>query len=63
VTGVIFHLEINHVEAGRWASAYPEELVAVGKTRGQVLDECRKREPEMRRLAELLVENFLDLTH
>ncbi len=35
VRGVIFHLEINHMEAGRWASAYPDELVAVGKTRNR----------------------------
>ncbi len=63
VRGVIFHLEINLVEAGRWASAYPEELKAVGKTRDQVLDECREREPEMRRLAGVLVNNFLSLIH
>jgi GMP synthase (glutamine-hydrolysing) len=63
VRGVIFHLEINHVEAGKWASAYPDELTAVGKTRAQVLDECRARESEMKRLASLLVENFLSLIH
>jgi GMP synthase-like glutamine amidotransferase len=63
VRGIIFHLEINHIEAERWASAYPEELMAVGKTREQVLNECREREPEMRRLADLLIENFLSLTH
>ena len=62
VKGIIFHLEIDYVEAERWASAYPSELVAVGKTRGQVLKECKEREPEMMHLAELLVENFLDLT-
>jgi GMP synthase (glutamine-hydrolysing) len=63
VRGLIFHLEINHVEAGMWASAYPEELDEVGKTREQVLDECREQEQEMRILAERLVENFLDLRH
>jgi len=61
VRGLIFHLEINHVEAERWASAYPEELDAVGKTREQVLGECVEREPEMRLLAKKLIENFLDL--
>ncbi len=61
VRGVIFHLEIDHREAARWASAYPAELEAVGKTREQVLEECRAREPEMRRLAERLVDNFLAL--
>jgi GMP synthase-like glutamine amidotransferase len=63
VRGVIFHLEINHVEAGRWVSAYPDELMAVSKTRAQVLDECKARESEMKRLASLLVENFLNLIH
>lgn len=63
VRGVIFHLEIDHVEAGRWASAYPKELVAVGKTHEQVIDECRACEPEMRRLASLFVDNFLSLIH
>jgi len=61
VRGVIFHLEIDHNEAERWASAYPDELEAVGKTKAQVLDECTAAEGEMRRLAGLLVDNFLAL--
>ncbi len=61
VRGVIFHLEIDRREAGRWAKAYPAELEAVGKTREQVLKECREREPEMRELAYLLMDNFLGL--
>ncbi len=61
VRGVIFHLEIDHREADRWASAYPVELEAVGKTKAQVIEECRVREPEMRLLAERLVDNFLNL--
>jgi GMP synthase (glutamine-hydrolysing) len=61
VRGIIFHLEIDSNEAGRWASAYPAELSAVGKTREQVQKECLAREPEMRRLAERLVDNFLSL--
>ncbi len=61
VRGVIFHLEINHDEAERWASVYPDELAAVGKTKLQVLEECRMREPEMSRLAERLIDNFLSL--
>ncbi|HIH88039.1 TPA: hypothetical protein HA344_02370, partial [Candidatus Bathyarchaeota archaeon] len=62
VRGVIFHLEIDHREADRWASAYPAELEAVGKTKAQVIEECRVREPEMKRLAERLVDNFLNLS-
>jgi GMP synthase (glutamine-hydrolysing) len=61
VRGIIFHLEIDSHEAERWASAYPEELEVVGKTKTQVIEECRVREPEMRHLAELLVDNFLAL--
>lgn len=61
VRGIIFHLEIDRKEADRWASAYPEELDSVGKTKAQVLEECSAREPEMRRLAEKLVDNFLNL--
>jgi GMP synthase (glutamine-hydrolysing) len=59
VRGIIFHLEIDASEAGRWAQAYPAELEAVGKTREQVVRECREREPEMERLARLLMDNFL----
>jgi GMP synthase (glutamine-hydrolysing) len=61
VRGLIFHLEIDRHEADRWASAYPAELEAVGKTKVQVLEECRVKEPDMRRLAERLVNNFLAL--
>ncbi|MCW3979183.1 MAG: type 1 glutamine amidotransferase [Candidatus Bathyarchaeota archaeon] len=62
VRGVIFHLEIDRREAGRWADAHPAELDAVGKTRRQVLEECSVREPQMRELASLLMYNFLNLT-
>jgi GMP synthase (glutamine-hydrolysing) len=62
VRGVIFHLEIDHHEAERWASAYPDELEAVGKTKAQVLEECITREEEMRRLAGILIDNFLALS-
>jgi GMP synthase-like glutamine amidotransferase len=59
VWGIIFHLEIDSSEAGRWADAYPAELKAVGKTRDQVVQECREKEPEMEKLAYLLMDNFL----
>ena len=59
IRGVIFHLEVTSAEAVRWADAYPRELEAVGKTRDRVVEECREREPEMRRLASLLMDNFL----
>jgi GMP synthase (glutamine-hydrolysing) len=61
VRGMIFHLEINKREAGRWADAYPAELEAVGKTREQVLNECSEREPEMKWLASKLMDNFMGM--
>ena len=62
IRGVIFHLEIDRREASRWAAAYPAELEAVGKTKQQVLDECRIREPQIRWLSNRLMENFLGLS-
>jgi len=59
VWGVIFHLEITSNDAIRWADAYPEEPKVIGKTREQVLAECRETEEEMGRLAEKLMRNFL----
>jgi len=61
VRGVIFHLETERREAERWADAHPEGLDAVGKTKEQVLKECEETEPEMGRLARLLMDNFLGL--
>lgn len=61
VKGVIFHLEITSDEATRWAKAYPEELIAVGKTHETVIEECLSNEPEMRRLSEKLVNNFIEM--
>jgi len=61
VRGVIFHLEVDHLDAARWADAYPAELAAVGKTKAQVIEECRSRERDMGRLAEVLIRNFVDL--
>ena len=61
IYGVIFHLEIGVDDAKRWAEAYPDEPQYIGKTREQVLEECRLREPEMRGLATLFIENFLHM--
>jgi GMP synthase (glutamine-hydrolysing) len=61
VRGVIFHLEIDHHDAERWTSAYPDELEIVGKSKTQVLEECATREAEMKHLAGLLIDNFLNL--
>lgn len=60
VRGVLFHLEIDRYAAERWTAAYSAELDAVGKTKEQVINECREREPEMRKLAYQLMANFLN---
>jgi GMP synthase (glutamine-hydrolysing) len=62
VKGLLFHLEIDGREASRWADTYSSELTAAGKSREQVLNECVEREPEMRRLAYLLMDNLLSLS-
>ncbi len=63
VRGVIFHLEIDHREAERWAESYPQELVAVGKTKEQAIQECRMGEPMMRELAYRLMKSFIEFKH
>ena len=61
VLGVQFHLEVTHVEAGKWADQYASELKIFGKTRDEIVQECREREDEMGNLTGLLVRNFLAL--
>jgi GMP synthase-like glutamine amidotransferase len=61
VWGVIFHLEITARDGERWADAYPKEPISIGKTREQVLNECREIESEMKTLAIKLMQNFLSL--
>ncbi len=61
VRGIQFHLEVTHVEAGKWADQYASELKIFGKTRDEIVQECREREDEMGNLTGLLVRNFLAL--
>jgi hypothetical protein len=61
VRGVIFHLEINRAEAKRWICAYPEEPHQIGKSKRQVLRECREIENEMEKLAKKIIDNFLSM--
>ncbi len=61
IRGLIFHLEITEMDARRWADAYPDEPKAIGKTREQALAECRAAEPQMRTLAEKLIDNLLTI--
>jgi len=59
VVGVQFHLETTCREAGLWADAYAEELEEVGKSKNQVIEECRAGESERLALARRFMENFL----
>ena len=55
-----FHLELTADEATRWADAYADELAAFGKSRVQVVEECRVREERMRTLAGTLMANWIE---
>lgn len=55
-----FHLEVTSSDAADWADEYPQELRLVGKTKEQVVRECRASEEEMRRLARLLLDNYME---
>jgi hypothetical protein len=44
--------------AGRWADEYRSELKQVGKTKRQVVDECRIIEKQTKELAYKLISNF-----
>lgn len=61
IIGVIFHLEITCQDAGNWADAYSTELTEFGKTKEQIMAECKERETERRALAKLFISNFLDM--
>jgi GMP synthase-like glutamine amidotransferase len=61
VRGVIFHLEITSNEAKKWAEAYPDELISVGKTKQEVIEECQRSEDEMKKLSEKFITNFIGM--
>lgn len=60
VVGVQFHLEVTCHEAAAWADVYADELAQFGKSKAQLVDECRAHEDEMRPLAERLLQNVLE---
>lgn len=53
-----FHLEVDPVNARKWADEYKDELKLVNKTKTQVVKECKLAEKQMKELAYLLVRNF-----
>jgi GMP synthase-like glutamine amidotransferase len=59
VVGVQFHPEVTVEDAAAWTAAYGAELADVGKTKEQVVAECRAIDTEMDRLAARLLDNFL----
>jgi hypothetical protein len=56
--GLLFHLEVDSQAASRWADEYKDELERFGKTKRQVVEECRIKEEQMKGLAGKLIENF-----
>jgi GMP synthase-like glutamine amidotransferase len=59
VRGILFHLEMEVGTIERWVNVYQTELDEVSKTMRQVLEEYKERKTEMKRLAYLLMDNFL----
>lgn len=56
-----FHLEVSPPIASRWADAYNSELEKMNKTKTQLVEECRIKEKQIRKLAILLLDNFLTI--
>jgi GMP synthase (glutamine-hydrolysing) len=59
--GVQFHLEVSAKETRIWAEKYSDELKQVGKTKNQVVDECKTHEQTQKEHAYLLMENYINL--
>lgn len=61
VIGVQFHVEITTPIAARWTVEYADELLQVGKSADQVIEECRAEEETMRELSVTMMDNLLSL--
>lgn len=61
--GLLFHLEVNSQDAGRWADDYRDELKRFGKTKKRIMDECKVNEKQMRKLSGRLIKNFFSRTN
>jgi GMP synthase-like glutamine amidotransferase len=59
--GVQFHLEVPSMEAAVWAEDYADELASVGKSRAEVIEQCRSEEVGMRELLYRMLDNFFKL--
>ncbi|UCE08444.1 MAG: type 1 glutamine amidotransferase, partial [bacterium] len=58
VVGAQFHLEVTSQDVINWAGEYAQELVEIGKSKEQVVEECKIQEQEMELLAVRLLDNF-----
>jgi GMP synthase-like glutamine amidotransferase len=56
--GLLFHLEVTSQAVSKWADEYRDELERVGKTKKQVVEECKINEEQMGELADKLIKNF-----
>lgn len=60
IVGVQFHLEVTGDDVAGWADEYDRELREFGKSRQDVVRECREREQETGPLAARLLRNFIE---
>jgi GMP synthase (glutamine-hydrolysing) len=58
--GLLFHLELTSKDIGRWADEYRDELERFGKTKKQIVNECRINEEQMGKLAGKLIKSFFN---
>lgn len=56
---VQFHLDTGNAEAVDWCDTNPGDLLDAGKSKEQVLTECREIELSSRSLSDLLLRNFI----
>jgi len=59
--GLQFHLETTAEEAAAWADEYEDELAALGRSKEEVVRECREREGAMGPLSHRLMDNLLEM--
>jgi GMP synthase-like glutamine amidotransferase len=61
IRGTLFRFELNSGELEGWLRAWGGGVAAVGKTPGQVLEECRANDAAMRGYAETVARNLVRL--
>ncbi|MDF1544181.1 MAG: type 1 glutamine amidotransferase [bacterium] len=61
LAGVQFHLEPTAPEVSHWCDLYAEELAEIGKEKSVVVAEVEEAAREIKKLNDLLLDNFLKL--